>query len=159
MSLHPSFPAFFYEELLPKHRWISADEALLASAYDKLLPPFVASLRHKIQAWRTADYSSASPISRALLNHFSETEHPTEYSSIVQSFAKNYLAVDFRQDYFCDDGDFVIYKHDFIVRITADAARTPPVRYGFVLLDRAGLEKYPPAAFAGLATAFTDYKA
>ncbi len=47
---------------------------------------------------------------------------------------------------------------------TADAAPlrpagTPAPRYDYVFVDQAGFEKHPPATFAGLVAAFTDYKA
>jgi type III restriction enzyme len=42
---------------------------------------------------------------------------------------------------------------------TADGALKPPVRYDFVFVDQEGFEKHPPATFAGLAAAFTEYKA
>ena len=40
----------------------------------------------------------------------------------------------------------------------ADSALTPPVRYDFAFVDQAGFEKHPPATFAGLSAAFTEYK-
>lgn len=42
---------------------------------------------------------------------------------------------------------------------TADATLAEPARYDFVFVDRDGFEKHPPAAFAGLAAAFTEYRA
>ena len=48
---------------------------------------------------------------------------------------------------------------------TADAATPPEAlggrtapRYDLVFVDQAGFEKHPPATFAGLAAAFTEYK-
>lgn len=81
MALHPSFPASPYDPLLPEHRWFPADEALRDTAYEKLLPPLVASIRREIHAWRASGYSGASVTTRALLHHWFETEHLLENAS------------------------------------------------------------------------------
>jgi hypothetical protein len=36
MAIHPDFPKSPYAPLLAKHRWFPADEALRASAYERL---------------------------------------------------------------------------------------------------------------------------
>jgi len=78
MALHPSFPTSPYAPFLPEQRWFPADEALRASAYEKLLPPLVAKIRGEIYQWRTRGYVGASPTSKALLNWWFETEHLIE---------------------------------------------------------------------------------
>ncbi|MEZ5328022.1 MAG: DEAD/DEAH box helicase family protein [Verrucomicrobiales bacterium] len=78
MALHPDFPSSPYAPLEPAHRWFPADEALRESAYEKLLPPLVASIREEIDAWRRDSYLGVSETSRALLIHWFETEHLLE---------------------------------------------------------------------------------
>jgi type III restriction enzyme len=43
MALHPQFPTSPYAPLVPEQRWIPADETLLATVYEKLLPPLFVS--------------------------------------------------------------------------------------------------------------------
>jgi type III restriction enzyme len=81
MALHPQFPSSPYVPLLPEHRWFPADESLRSQAYEKLLPPLVAQIRTEVCAWRAAAYAGASPTTRALLNHWFETEHLLETAS------------------------------------------------------------------------------
>jgi type III restriction enzyme len=78
MSLHPDFPTSPYAPLLPEQRWFPADEALRATAYEKLLPPLVAKIREEVCAWRAAAYVGASITSRALMRHWFEREHLLE---------------------------------------------------------------------------------
>lgn len=85
MALHPNFPASPYSCLIPSERWFPADEALRDSSYEKLLPPLVANIRKEVHAWREAAYDGASPTSKALLNHWFETEHLLENAD--QSFS------------------------------------------------------------------------
>lgn len=47
-------------------------------AYEKLLPPLVANIRREVFAWRDSGYAGASVTSRALLNHWFETDHLLE---------------------------------------------------------------------------------
>ena len=75
MALHPEFPRSPYAPLDPAHRWFPADEALRASAYERLLPPLVARIREEVAAWRAAGYAGASDTSRALLRWWFETDH------------------------------------------------------------------------------------
>lgn len=78
MSLHPQFPRSPYAPLVPEQRWFPADEALRATAYEKLLPPLVAKIRAGVFAWRNVGYAGASPTSAALLRWWFETEHLLE---------------------------------------------------------------------------------
>lgn len=92
MSLHPEFPVSPYEPLLPNQRWFPADEALRASAYEKLLPPLVAKIRTEIQAWRNSAYAGASETSKALLHWWFETEHLVENADGTLSPFRYYFA-------------------------------------------------------------------
>ena len=78
MAIHPKFPASPYEPLVPDQRWFPADEVLRATAYEKLLPPFVAKVREAVYEWRESEYTGASPTSIALLKWWFETEHLLE---------------------------------------------------------------------------------
>src|SRR3990167_2924478 len=80
MALHPEFPKSPYAELLPDHRWFPAAEELRTTAYEKLLPPLVAKIRHEVFEWRAAGYAGASSTSRALLNWWFQTEQFVEQS-------------------------------------------------------------------------------
>ncbi len=77
MALHPKFPKSPYELPEPEHRWFPADESLREQKYDRLIPPLVAQLRKKVKAWREAGYEGASATSKALLQWWFLTEHPT----------------------------------------------------------------------------------
>jgi type III restriction enzyme len=48
MALHPEFPSSPFAPLLPAHRWFPGDDALRATAYEKLLPPLVAKIREDV---------------------------------------------------------------------------------------------------------------
>ena len=50
MALHPALPTSPYAILAPEQRWFPADEALRERAYEKLLPPLVAHIRHEVAA-------------------------------------------------------------------------------------------------------------
>ena len=52
MALHPNFPSDPHAILDPAIRWFPADEALRTTSFEKLLPPFVPTLRKEVQAWR-----------------------------------------------------------------------------------------------------------
>jgi hypothetical protein len=75
MALHPDFPVSPHTPLIPEHRWFPADEELRATACEKLLPPLVASIRREIHTWRASGYDGAALATRALLNHWFETEY------------------------------------------------------------------------------------
>jgi type III restriction enzyme len=75
MALHPELPRSPYAPLHPDHRWFSADEALRATAYERLLPPLVARIRREVHEWRAKGYAGASLTSVALLRWWFETEH------------------------------------------------------------------------------------
>lgn len=78
MALHPDFPRSPYAVPAPGTRWFPADEALRATAYEKLLPPLVARIRKEVSEWRAAGYPGASETSRALLNWWFHTQHMVE---------------------------------------------------------------------------------
>jgi len=92
MSLHPDFPASPYEPLIPEQRWFPADEALRATAYEKLLPPLVAKIREEVFKWRAAKYSGASETSRALLQHWFDADHLIENADGSLSAFRYYFA-------------------------------------------------------------------
>ena len=78
MALHPEFPTSPYVELRPETRWFPAAEDLRATAYEKLIPPLVATIRREVKVWRDADYAGATRTTRALLRWWFDTEHLTE---------------------------------------------------------------------------------
>lgn len=75
MALHPDFPNSPHAILDPSIRWFPADEALRATSMDKLMPPLVASLRHKVKEFRDSSYVGATDTSRALLKWWFQTAH------------------------------------------------------------------------------------
>ena len=105
----------------------------------------------------------------------------------VASYAKNFLAVNFRLDYINADGDISNYVPDFIVRSTSGdvfiietkghedlddplkLARLSQwcddinglqtkVKYDFVYVDQEGFEKYKPDTLKKLVAGFREYK-
>lgn len=92
MALHPAFPKSPYEIPKPDQRWFPADEALRASAYEKLLPPLVAQIREQVSAWRAGGYAGASPTSRALLRWWFETPHAVEQADGTEAAFRYYFA-------------------------------------------------------------------
>ena len=74
MALHKDFPESPYAVLNPELRWFPADEDLRDQAYDRLLPPLVASLRKHVKEWRDAGYPGTSATSTALLKWWFQTE-------------------------------------------------------------------------------------
>ena len=110
-----------------------------------------------------------------------------EQCSDVVSYAKNYLAVNFKLDYVKADGDISNYYPDFIVKLTdgrvvivetkGQQDLDVPLKmarlrqwcedlnqvqtetdFGFVFVDDAGFEKYQPKTFADLFAAFREYR-
>ena len=76
MALHKDFPQNPYKILDPSIRWFPADEDLRQpGGYEKLLPPFVSSLRNEVKKWRDNNYKGASATSIALLNWWFKIEH------------------------------------------------------------------------------------
>lgn len=75
MALHPNFPDSPHAILDPEVRWFPADEALRETSAEKLMPPLVAQLRRKVQAFRESDYVGASPTSKSLLNWWFKRPH------------------------------------------------------------------------------------
>lgn len=92
MALHPNFPRSPYAIPDPAERWFPADEALRATAYEKLLPPLVAKVRDEVSTWRAAGYPGASPTSRALLRWWFETPHLVEQADGSESEFRYYFA-------------------------------------------------------------------
>jgi len=92
VALHPDFPASPYAPLVPAQRWFPAAEELRSTAYEKLLPPFVAKVREEVHAWRGRGYPGASTTSLALLRHWFETEHLTENADHSLSPFRYYFA-------------------------------------------------------------------
>jgi len=110
-----------------------------------------------------------------------------EQCSDVVSYAKNYLAVNFKLDYVKADGDISNYYPDFIVKLTdgrvvivetkgqqdlevplkmarlrqwcedINKAQTN-TDFGFVFVDDTGFEKYRPKTFGDLFAAFREYR-
>ena len=110
-----------------------------------------------------------------------------EECSDVVSYAKNYLAVNFKLDYVKADGDISNYYPDFIVKLTdgrvvivetkGQQDLDVPLKmarlrqwcedintvqtetdFGFVFVDDAGFEKYQPKTFVDLFAAFREYR-
>lgn len=92
MALHPDFPTSPYEVLSPDVRWFPAAEEMRATAYEKLLPPFVANIRRDVKDWRDSGYAGASPTSRALLEWWFKTDHLIERADGVQTQFRYYFA-------------------------------------------------------------------
>jgi type III restriction enzyme len=92
MALHPDFPRSPYAIPDPAERWFPADEALRATAYDKLLAPLVAKVREEVSAWRAAGYPGTSNTSRALLRWWFETSHLVELADGSESEFRYYFA-------------------------------------------------------------------
>jgi type III restriction enzyme len=92
MALHPEFPKSPYETLEPANRWFPAAEELRSTAYEKLLPPLVASVREEVKAWRDAKYVGASTTSRALLVWWFDTDHLIEQADGTQTQFRYYFA-------------------------------------------------------------------
>jgi type III restriction enzyme len=92
MALHPNFPASPYAPLIPEQRWFPADEAMRATAYEKLLPPLVSKVRKEVHAWRNKGYPGASATSVALLRHWFETDHLMENADGSLSPFRYYFA-------------------------------------------------------------------
>jgi type III restriction enzyme len=76
MALHPDFPRSPHTILDPAIRWFPADETLREQGYEKLLPPLVAELRKKVQAWRLNNYEGATETTKSLLTWWFMTDHP-----------------------------------------------------------------------------------
>jgi type III restriction enzyme len=55
----------------PAHRWFPADEAVRATAYERLLQPLVARIRIEVKAWGGQAHAGASETSIALLHGLS----------------------------------------------------------------------------------------
>lgn len=80
MALDPKFPKSPYEILDPETRWFPGDEDLFKSGREKLLPPFVHSIRKEVALWRLSGYKGVSETSKALLQWWFLTDHPVQNS-------------------------------------------------------------------------------
>lgn len=92
MALHSDFPSSPYEVLAPEHRWFPAAEEMRATAYEKLLPPFVANIRREVKEWRDSGYVGASSTSHALLEWWFKTDHLIEQADGIQTQFRYYFA-------------------------------------------------------------------
>ena len=72
MALHPDFPDSPHAVLDPAVRWFPADETLRDTTMEKLMPPLVAQLRRKVQAFRNSGYAGASDTSKSPLRRITE---------------------------------------------------------------------------------------
>lgn len=110
-----------------------------------------------------------------------------EDSEDVMSYAKNFLAVNFKLDYVNADGDISNYYPDFLVKLSekeifivetkgladldvplkmrrleqwcADINHVQTdVKFDFLYVDQHGFEKYKPDSFSQLIGSFKDYK-
>ena len=89
MALHKDFPRDPYTILKPEIRWFPADEDLREKGFEKLIPPLVAELRKKVEAWRANNYEGVSETSRALLTWWFKEEHIL-YNADGSSFSFRY---------------------------------------------------------------------
>jgi type III restriction enzyme len=92
MALHPHFPRSPYAVPDPGERWFPADEALRATAYEKLLAPLVAKVRDEVSRWRAAGYPDTSATSRALLRWWFDTPHLDEHGDGTEAEFRYYFA-------------------------------------------------------------------
>ena len=92
MALHKDFPDSPHAILDPEMRWFPADEALRDTTMDKLMPPLVAQLRKKIQAFRDGDYVGATDTSRSLLNWWFKEPHLLPQSDGTMAEFQYYFA-------------------------------------------------------------------
>jgi len=63
-----------------------------STAYEKLLPPFVANIRKEVHAWRSAGYTGVSATSLALLRWWFDTEHRQEQADGTLALFRYYFA-------------------------------------------------------------------
>src|SRR5580700_681718 len=101
MALHPDFPKSPHAILDPGMRWFPADEAMRESSMEKLMPPLVASLRRKVKEFR--EVPKKSVFNRIIGDSALELRFAAFLENCgddeVLSYAKNYLAVNFKLDY------------------------------------------------------------
>ncbi|MEI9478088.1 MAG: DEAD/DEAH box helicase family protein [Deltaproteobacteria bacterium] len=75
MALNPTFPTDPHAILDPDIRWYPGEEKYSEDGYATLLPPLVYEIRKRVKFWRAGSYAGASDTTRALLNHWFNTEH------------------------------------------------------------------------------------
>jgi len=92
MGLSANFPTDPHAILDPDIRWYPGEEKYSEDGYATLLPPLVYEIRKKVGTWRASGYAGASNTTRALLNHWFNTDHLLpQKNGALQSF----------QYYFC----------------------------------------------------------
>jgi type III restriction enzyme len=91
MALHPDFPTSPHAILDPAIRWFPADEAMRDTAMDKLMPPLVARIRHKVKDFRDSGYAGAAETNRSLLRWWFDTPHLLERADGSLSRFRYYL--------------------------------------------------------------------
>jgi len=75
MALNPNFPTDPHAILDPDIRWYPGEEKYSEDGYATLLPPLVYEIRKRVKSWRAGGYAGASDTTKALLNHWFNTEH------------------------------------------------------------------------------------
>ncbi len=79
MGLRPDFPTDPYAILHPDIRWYPGDDPQQkinpGQDYANLLAPLVYGIRKHVHAWRASGYAKASATTKALLDHWFNTEH------------------------------------------------------------------------------------
>jgi len=75
MGLSANFPTDPHAILDPDIRWYPGEEKYSEDGYATLLPPLVYEIRKKVGTWRAGGYAGASETTRALLNHWFNTDH------------------------------------------------------------------------------------
>ena len=75
MGLHPDFPTDPCAIMDPAVRWYPGEAMLDELGYEMLLPPLVHKVRQGVKGWRDRGYEGASTTTRALLNHWFNSEH------------------------------------------------------------------------------------
>ena len=74
MGLPNDFPTDPHAILDPDQRWYPGEDEREGQALDRLLPPLVNRIRRGVKEWRDSGYAGASPTTRALLNHWFQSE-------------------------------------------------------------------------------------
>ena len=166
MALHPEFPASPYAPLNPEHRWFPADEAFRDTAYEKLLPPFVAKIREAVQDWRARNYQGASETPRSLLEWWFEREHLPEQAD-GSTYTPDFLVKD------TDGGIWIIetkgreeldlpQKMARLRQWCGDATEAcredGGIPFRFLYVDQEGFTRHATKTLQALASSFTEYQ-
>lgn len=67
-----------FDILHPDQRWRPSPDQQAGKKFDELIAPLVDKIRRGVAEWRQNGYRGVSDTSRALMNYWFETEHPTE---------------------------------------------------------------------------------